>query len=63
MKCPKNYPVVSFEATGYLYKSKRFNYKLLDSNQLVPNTILNKKVGQNYNFANRTIVLLTKQRF
>ena len=44
-------------------KNDKFNCKLFVNNQLVPNTILDKKVGQNYNFTNRTIVLLMKKRF
>ncbi len=43
-------------------KNEKFNCKLFVNNQLAPNTILDKKVGQNYNFTNRTIVLLLKQR-
>ena len=43
-------------------KNEKFNCKLFVNNQLVPNTILDKKVGRNYNFIGRTIVLLIKQR-
>lgn len=32
-------------------KNEKFNCKLFVNNQLVPNTILDKKVGQNYNFS------------
>lgn len=66
MRCdaanPINCPVVSFEATRFSRKSKRFNCKISVNNQLVPNTILDKKVGHKYNFTCRTIVLLVKQK-
>ena len=44
-------------------KNEKFNCKLSVKNQLVSNTILDKKVDQNYNFIRRTIVLSIKQRF
>ena len=44
-----------------LLKNNEFNCKLSVNNQLVPNTILDKKVGHKYNFVNRTIVLTMKQ--
>ena len=59
---PINIPLFRLKRRDFHCENKWFNCKLSVNNQLVPNTILDKKVGQNYNFSYRTIVLLVKQR-